>query len=174
METNRFRSSFGRCGASCRSGATRCQPPTTLGDPTKLKKQRRHARGDREVFAKFSGSFGEVFASLLKFFEVFVGSDTCLDLFGPAWMCSDVIGRIRKRSDGRVCVTYRRSHGRQKSPKCALSSRLVVVVALAKKTTTGFAGNKRNNTIATLFQNIRICLNLFECFQRFLNVFGPV
>ena len=54
-----------------------------------------------------------------------------------------------KIQKNRVRATYRRGHRRRKSPKCALSSRLVVnvvvvvvvVVALAKKTTTGFAGN---------------------------------
>ena len=64
-------------------------------------KQRRHARDVREVFAKFSQSFR-------KFFEVFVASGTCLDLFGPArmhlgpfgcvWMHSEAFGAFWKFS----------------------------------------------------------------------------
>ena len=123
-------------------GTTICMPggktgclslPMTAPNATNERtneKQRRHERDDREDFAKFSRSFREVSRSFCKFFEVFVASGTCLDLFGPARMRSDAIGCIRKRSDGRVRATYRRSHRRRKSPKCALSSRLVVCCLL--------------------------------------------
>ena len=47
--------------------------------------------GTHKTFAKFSRSFR-------KFFEVFVGSETCLDLFEPSWMWSDTFGCARKRS----------------------------------------------------------------------------
>ena len=95
--------------------------------------------GTRASFAKFSQSFH-------KIFKVFVASETCWDLFGPAWMHSDTFGYVRKRSEafGRSrnfwifqyfsclcqilvkplakCIAPRR----RKSPKCALSSHLVV------------------------------------------------
>ena len=41
------------------------------------------------TFAKFSRSFR-------KFFEVIVGSETCLDLLGPSRMRSDMFGCARK------------------------------------------------------------------------------
>ena len=66
--------------------------------------------GTRATFAKFSRSFH-------KFFGVFVGSETCLDLFGPSRMRSDTFGYARKHSDVfgkfskkfRNCAKYRRS-----------------------------------------------------------------
>ena len=48
--------------------------------------------GTHATFAKFSRSFR-------KFFEVFVGSETCLDLFGPSRMRSDTFGCARKHSE---------------------------------------------------------------------------
>ena len=52
------------------------------------------SRSFREVFVKFSRSFA-------KFSQVFptfrqLASGTCLDLFGPAPMCSDPFGSVRK------------------------------------------------------------------------------
>ena len=88
------------------------------------------------------------------------------DPFGPIRTYSDALGCIQMRSEAfgrfwkfrnfsknfcdfsvfgasRACAIYRRS------PKCALSSHLVVVVvvvvaALVEKTKTGFAGKKKN------------------------------
>ena len=63
--------------------------------------------------AKFSRSFS-------KFFEAFLGSETCLDLFERSRMRSDTFGCARKRSGAfehflkysknfRDCAKYRRS-----------------------------------------------------------------
>ena len=49
--------------------------------------------GTHATFAKFSQIF-------CKFFEVFVGSETCLALFGPSWMRSDV--RMHSEAFGSV------------------------------------------------------------------------
>ena len=64
-------------------------------------------------------------ASFCKIFEVFVASETCWDLFGPARMHLDTFGCVRKLSEAfgrfwnfkfldffnifRACVKYRRS-----------------------------------------------------------------
>ena len=61
-------------------------------------KQRRHARDDREVFAKFSRSFREfsqVFRSFRRFGHVFGPVRTCLDVFGCHRTHSEAFGRSR-------------------------------------------------------------------------------
>ena len=67
------------------------------------------------------------------------------EAFGRFRNFSSFFENFRNFSDlgvGRACAIYRRS------PKCALSSHLVVlvvvVVALVEKTKTGFAGNDRS------------------------------
>ena len=47
------------------------------------------------ALARVLRSFGEVLRSFCRFFEVFIASETCLDLFGPARMRSDAIGWSR-------------------------------------------------------------------------------
>ena len=58
--------------------------------------QRLHEREFREVFAKFSRSFH-------KFFKVFVGSETCWDLFRASQMRSDMAGCARERLEAFGC-----------------------------------------------------------------------
>ena len=53
------------------------------------KKKNNNNDGTHATFAKFLQSFR-------KFFEVFVGLETCLDLFGPSRMRSDTFGCARK------------------------------------------------------------------------------
>ena len=61
----------------------------------KTMQQNKNNDGTHATFAKFSWSFR-------KFFEVFVGSEMCLDLFGPSRMRSDTFRcarKSRKRSE---------------------------------------------------------------------------
>ena len=58
--------------------------------------------GTDAMFAKLSRSFR-------KFFEVFVGSETCLDLFGPSRMRWDTFGCARKHLEafGRFWIFFK-------------------------------------------------------------------